>query len=148
MSSQEVKQGDVHLQGKPLRDCGLGNAGVCQSLPKALKMWLHCLLLYFVYKEYNNTSSYPTSIRAAKIKVSITLHLTATLPFNTDTDHHHSFSMLSVLFERLEQCGTASATRSMDETLQGLENSARGEKLMPVRWSQLKIIISSILFYQ
>ena len=73
-------------------------------------------------------------------------HLTATLPFNTDTDHHHSFSMLSVLFERLEQCGTASATRSMDETLQGPENSAPGEKLTPVRWSQLKIIISLILF--
>ena len=73
-------------------------------------------------------------------------HLTATLPFNTDTDHHHSFSMLYVLFERLEQCETASATRSMDETLQGLENSAQGEKLTPVRWSQLKIIISLILF--
>ena len=75
-------------------------------------------------------------------------HLTATLPFNTDIDHHHSFSMLSVLFERLEQCGTASATRSMDETLQGLENSARGEKLMPVRWSQFEIMISLILFHR
>ena len=74
-------------------------------------------------------------------------HLIKTLPFNTDTDHSHSFSLLSVLFERLEQCETASATRSMDETLQGLENSAQGEKLTPVRWSKLKIITSLILFY-
>ena len=48
-------------------------AGECRCL--SVTPWicgLHCLLLYFVYKEYNNTSSYPTSIRAAKIKVSIT----------------------------------------------------------------------------
>ena len=128
--------------------CEIAGWGMQVSVGHSLNMWLHCLLLYFVYKEYNNTSSYPTSIRAAKIKVSITSPSNSNIPFNTDTDHHHSFSMLSVLFERLEQCGTASATRSMDETLQGLENSARGEKLMPVRWSQLKIIISLILFYQ
>ena len=52
--------------------CEIAGWGMQVSVGHSLKMWLHCLLLYFVYKEYNNTSSYPTSIRAAKIKVSIT----------------------------------------------------------------------------
>ena len=52
--------------------CEIAGWGMQVSVSHSLKMWLHCLLLYFVYKEYNNTSSYPTSIRAAKIKVSIT----------------------------------------------------------------------------
>ena len=124
-------------------------AGECRCL--SVTPWICGYIVCYCILCTRSTTT-PAAIRPPsgrqRLRFPSPHHLIATLPFNTDTDHHHSFSMLSVLFERLEQCGTASATRSMDETLQGLENSARGEKLMPVRWSQLKIIISLIWFYQ
>ena len=131
--------------------CEIAGWGMQVFVSHSLKLWRCGYIVCYCILCTRSTTT-PAAIRPPsgrqRLRFPSPHHLIATLPFNTDTDHYHSFSMLSVLFERLEQCGTASATRSMDETLQGLENSARGEKLMPVRWSQLKIIISLILFYQ
>ena len=58
MPSQEIQPG-IDIQGKPLRDCWLGDAGPQILIQQQASS----------EQEYNNTSSYPTSIRAAKIKV-------------------------------------------------------------------------------
>ena len=61
MPSQEIQPG-VNIQGEPLRDSWLGNAGLSNVCKQTQTKFISV-------QEYNNTSSYPTSIRAAKIKV-------------------------------------------------------------------------------